>query len=150
MMPSTARTTLIPFSDTVEGPEPFSNDQERLTQKINALKADGETALLDAIFAAVATLEAQNPDGKKRRIVAMTDGIDNKSRRRVDEVVLRARSANIPLYLIGLGREQEIDERTMRLMAKETGGDYVRASNEQGPRQILRGLFVQDSRGRHR
>ena len=90
------------------------------------MKAEGETALFDALFAGVATLEVQSPDGKKRRIVAMTDGIDNKSRRRVDEVVDRAKSANIPLYLIGLGREKEIDERTMRFMAKETGGDYVR------------------------
>ena len=67
-------------------------------------EARGETALFDAVFSALATLEAYNPPGKKV-VVAMTDGIDNISRRRADEVIERAKDANVALFMLGFGRD---------------------------------------------
>src|SRR5205823_178542 len=87
-----ARTTLLPFSSSVSTPGNFTNDKADLQKRIERLKPEGETALFDAVFAAVATLEAGNPPGK-RAVVALTDGIDNSSRRRVDEAISRARES---------------------------------------------------------
>jgi Mg-chelatase subunit ChlD len=144
-MSSTARTTLLPFGSKVAVPEAFTNNKIVLNQTINDLKTEGETALFDATYAAVSTLEAERPVGKKgkRVVVALTDGIDNSSRRRVGEVIDRAKEAKIPLYLLGFGRTGELDEKVMTRMAAETGGQYYHAKNEKSLIQIFEKLSME-------
>ena len=48
-----AKTTLLPFSTTVERAEPFSADKEALKGRINKLQADGGTLLYDATYDAL-------------------------------------------------------------------------------------------------
>src|SRR5207237_2750696 len=140
-MPRTGRTTLIPFNTTVGTPEPFSNNRSALQAAIKNLAPAGETALYDATYAAIATLEANGTRGK-RAVVAMTDGVDNSSRRRVDEVIERAREAKIALHMLGLGRKGELDEKTMQEMATQTGGKYYHARNEKDLLEIFGNLSI--------
>src|SRR5262249_20791145 len=83
-----ARTTLLPFSSEVQPPGPLRSKTEagRLEAAIDELVPAGETALFDAVYTAIASLEAQRAPGKqvlgKRAVVVLTDGIDNSSRRR--------------------------------------------------------------------
>ncbi len=126
-MPSTGRTTLIPFNTAVSTPKPFSNNKFALTRDIQGLEPSGETALFDATYAAIATLDASGTRGK-RAVVAMTDGVDNSSRRRVEEVIERAREAKIALHMLGFGRKGELDEKAMQAMAAQTGGKYYHAA----------------------
>jgi VWFA-related protein len=127
-----ARTTLLPFSTHVERPEPFSADKLALKERINRLEADGGTLLYDATYDAILTLEAARPAGK-RAVVVLTDGVDEApgSRHRVEEIVTEAKQAGVPLYMLGLGRPGEVNDKVMRRMAETTGGRYFRASNEQ-------------------
>src|SRR5262249_3667828 len=55
----------------------------------------------------------------------------NSSRRRVEDVIERAKEARVPLHMLGLGRPGELDEAVMRRMANETGGAYYHAENEE-------------------
>lgn len=137
-----AHTTLLPFSTAVGVPERFSADKPALKKRIERLQPDGETALFDAVFAAVETLEAAAPKGK-RAVVALTDGIDNSSRRRVEEVIDRAREARIPMHMLGLGRPGELDEKIMKQMASASGGEYHHARNEEALVQIFEDLSIQ-------
>lgn len=140
-MSSAGRVSLIPFSSGVDQPRPFSNDKFALSSRIKKLTPEGETALFDATYTAIATLEADGTQGK-RAVVAMTDGIDNSSRRRVEEVIDRAREADIKLYLLGFGREGELDRVTMERMAKETGGKYYHARNKDSLLEIFENLSI--------
>ncbi len=140
-MSSAGRVSLIPFSTGVDQPRPFTNDKFALTARIKKLHPEGETALFDAIYTAIATLEADGTRGK-RAVVAMTDGIDNTSRRRVDEVLERAREAKIRLYLLGFGREGELDRETMEKLAKETDGKYYHARNKDALLEIFENLSI--------
>jgi VWFA-related protein len=142
MSSETGRVSLIPFSTRVEAPRAFTNDKVALKKRIGDLAPAGETALLDAVYTAVATLEADDAKGK-RAVVAMTDGIDNSSRRRVEEVIARAKDANIKLYLLGFGRTDEIDHATMERMAKETGGQYFHAKNKDKLLEIFEKLSIE-------
>jgi len=142
IMPSTGFTTLIPFSSDVGRPGAFTSEKHKMTDQINKLQPFGETALFDATYAAIATLEAENPVGK-RAVVAMTDGVDNSSRRRVDEVIERAKEAKVPLYMLGFGREGELDRKGMEKMAKETGGRYYHAKNEKALLDIFENLSIE-------
>ena len=87
-------------------------------------------------------LEADRPRGK-RAVIAMTDGIDNTSRRGFDELLQHAKEANIPLYMLGFGRDGEIDEGKMRQMAQETGGKYYHAKSKDDLVEIFENLSIQ-------
>jgi len=142
VMPSTGRTTLVPFNSTVGTPKAFSNEKIPLSAAIKQLTPQGETALFDATYAAIATLETDGTKGK-RAVIAMTDGVDNSSRRRVEEVIERAKEAKIPLHMLGFGRQGELDEKTMKAMADQTGGKYYHAKNEKALLEIFENLSIQ-------
>jgi VWFA-related protein len=126
-----ARTTLLPFSTLVENPEPFTDDKAGLKSRIVQLRPEGGTLLYDATLAGIETLAAAQSRGKKA-VVVLTDGKDESPGSRVsDQVVIdRAREACVSLYMLGLGRPEEINEAVMRRMAAETGGLYRHAGNQ--------------------
>jgi VWFA-related protein len=143
IMRTNARATLLEFSDQVRIPDPFSGDKGKLRKdletRISKAKAEGETAFLDAAYTAVATLVAENPKGIKA-VVVLTDGVDNSSRRRKEEVIARAKEAGIKIYMLGLGRPGELDEATMKAIADGTGGKYYHAGNEEKLMELFESL----------
>ena len=143
-MSPVGRVSIIPFSTVVGKPQSFRDKSQlvELKKSIQKLKPSGETALFDAVFDGINALEADNSRGK-RAVVAMTDGFDNTSRRRVEEVIERAKEANVPLYLLGFGRASEIDDVTMRKMADSTGGKFYHATNKDKLIEIFESLSVQ-------
>ncbi len=140
-MSTAGRVCIIPFSTFVGTPRPFRDKSQldHLKKSIKRLEPEGETAILDAVYEAICVLDADNPPGK-RAVIAMTDGIDNSSRRRVEEVIERAKEAKIPVYLLGFGRKHEIDETTMDRIAKSTGGEYFHAKNKDALIRIFESL----------
>lgn len=138
-----ARTTLLPFSDKIATPEPFTNDKGALERAAGKLKAKGGTLLYDATLTGVETLAAARPEGKKA-VVVLTDGVDESpgSRHRPEQVVERAREAGIPLHMLGLGRANEINEPVMRQMAEQTGGSYHHATDQQSLFDIFEKLSI--------
>jgi VWFA-related protein len=142
MMSETGRVSLISFGSRVDTPKAFTGNKTKLKDNIVKLAPAGETAMLDAVYTGIATVDADAPKGR-RVVVAMTDGIDNSSRRRVDEVIDRAKDAKIKLYLLGFGREHEIDHATMRKMATETGGKYYHAKNKASLVEIFEALSIE-------
>ena len=143
LMRPEAETTLLPFSDKVEKPRPFTSDKADLKHRVLELRPAGQTAILDATFEAVMTLEVSRRPGK-RAVVAMTDGRDNRSHRSAKDIIQLARDAKVPLYMLGLGRDKEIDETVMRRLAEEpgTGGEYYRAANQQKLFEVFESLSI--------
>jgi len=137
-----AKTSLMPFNNVVARPKPFSDDKEALKSGLAQLKAQGGTKLFDAAYDAVETLVAARPVGK-RAVVVLTDGIDESSRRNVEDVIRRAKEAQVPLHMLGLGRARELNEPVMRRMGLETGGTYERAGNEQTLYRVFENLSIQ-------
>jgi VWFA-related protein len=127
-----ATMTVLPFSSKVETPERFSEDRRLLERRIERLQPEGGTLLYDATYAGIETLMASQAVGKKA-VVVLTDGKDEDPGSRVsDQVVIdRAKEAKIPLYMLGLGRHEEINEEVMQKMATQTGGKYYHAGSQQ-------------------
>ncbi len=143
LMHRKAMATLLPFSSRVERPEPFTNDQMRLRRRILGLQPEGGTSLYDATFAGIETLVASGrPD--KRYVVVLTDGVDEDpgSRHDPDDVIERAREAGVTVYMLGLGRKEEINEAVMRQIAERTGGKYFHAENPQRLFEIFESLSL--------
>lgn len=122
--------SLQPFSTQVEPSGPFSDDKGKLQEEIKTLKPGGGTQLYDAMYSGIMTLAATCPEGK-RRLVVMTDGVDEApgSRHRDDEVIAAAQREGVMLHLVGFGRANEINSTVMEKMAKETDGTFTHADS---------------------
>jgi VWFA-related protein len=143
LMRTRSRTTLLPFSTTVEPAQPFSSEKDKLKAEINKLKPQGGTLLYDATYAGIETLMAERPRGKKA-VVVLTDGKDEDpgSRRSAQMVIDRAKETGIPLYMLGLGKKKEINDAVMKRMGKETGGDYYYAGDQQKLVELFEKLSI--------
>jgi hypothetical protein len=75
--------------------------------------------------------------------VVLTDGINNRGPRRVEDVIELARGAEVPLHMLGFGRPGELDHEVMQRMARETRGTYHHASDEQRLFEIFENLSIQ-------
>jgi VWFA-related protein len=142
VMPTTGAASLLPFSDSPEPASEFSNNRALLIQQVQALRAGGYTAFLDATYAAIGKLDASGRPGK-RAVIAMTDGDDNVSQRDAKDVVLRAMKAKIPIYTLGFGREDQVNTKLLRMLADETGGNSYHARDEKSLIEIFEDLSIQ-------
>lgn len=122
------RAALIAFSDGVN-PDPaqlnpnreadFSDNLDPLFDLIENLDSYGQTHLYNATAKMVAMTENE-PEGR-RAVLLLTDGRNEPvGVGDPEEAIQRAKEADIPFFIIGLGRN--IDEPYLDRLATETGG----------------------------
>jgi VWFA-related protein len=80
---------------------PFSTDHQMAAQRMELLRADGKSALYDATYTALQSLEGA--DYPNRKLILITDGIDNSSAASEKEVVAEATKEGVPIYAVGIG-----------------------------------------------
>jgi len=143
LMRRDAMTTLLPFSSTVDVADRFTDDKRALVARIRFLKPEGGTLLYDATYDGIETLVAARREGRNA-VVVLTDGKDEAPGSRYSDqlVIDRAKEAKVPLYMLGLGQPEEINESVMKRMAKETGGKYFHAGSEQRLFEIFEKLSI--------
>lgn len=144
LMRRDAKTALQPFSSDVDDvPGDFTDDKRLMIQRIKELQPSGGTSLYDATYAGLETLAAARREGRKA-VVVLTDGRDESPGSRVAAqlVIERAKELKYPLYMLGLGQKEEINETVMKRMAQETGGKYFHAGNEQKLFDIFENLSI--------
>ena len=91
---------LLIFADgEVEVAAPFSRERERFLKEIEHLDAFGQTALFDAL--AVSPEYATRGNREKRALLLITDGVENDSRMKIEDVGEIARRADVPIFVIG-------------------------------------------------
>lgn len=101
---------------------------EDVRHALTGLKPSGRyTALHDALYDASRYL--RDAPGGKKAIVLITDGKDENSSLDLDDGLKIAQESQIPVFAIGIGR---IQERTLRRIAKLTGGSYLTSGAARG------------------
>ena len=88
------------FNTHVELVAGFSRDRQGLRNSVAHLRADGNTALWDAV--AFGLERMQSSSHQKRVLVVVTDGDDNSSRLSFKELLERAKEAGVLIYTIGM------------------------------------------------
>jgi Ca-activated chloride channel homolog len=140
---------------------PTTTDHAATHTAIAAIRAVGYgedgTAIGSAIAAAVNRLRAGS--WSERRILLITDGVNNAGPISPLDAASLARTLNIRIDTLGIGSDRisrfwvpspegaavaveariEIDEKTLEDIARETGGTYVRARNS---RELLEALLA--------
>lgn len=103
---------------------PFTNDLAVLRRALSGISARGRTALHDALAYAIRHLATGT--SQKKVLIAVSDGGDNASSTRLDQVVALARQTDVVIYAIGLvDQYQRRDAKpgVLKQLAKETGGE---------------------------
>ena len=126
----TDQGAIITFSATVSVARGLTSDKDALIASTNAASAGGNTAIFDAVGAAVDVLSSVPPQ-TRRAIVLLTDGQDNSSRLTLAAVTDRLRGQGYPLYVVGLGTS--LDRPVLQALADGSSGGqaYVAPSSEQ-------------------
>jgi VWFA-related protein len=113
--------TVLGFNDSIFTLTRRATDAAERTQAIDRLAPWGATALYDLIISAVDT--AGTGSGRKA-LVVFTDGEDQGSRARLEDVEASLQSSDVTLYMIGQGRGTSLEtmKTVMRRLAEPTGG----------------------------
>lgn len=103
--------------------EPFSDNRQELIAALNEARADGRTALYDAIQAGLDHLNQSTLD--KKVLMVISDGGDNASHHTLAQVLDAAERSNAIIYTIGLFDEYDEDRNpaVLKKIARETGGE---------------------------
>ncbi|MCB9362558.1 VWA domain-containing protein [Candidatus Woesearchaeota archaeon] len=128
--------------------------KDRVIDKLSSITAkDGRTAIGDGLALAI-DMVTSIPN-KKKLVILLSDGVHNSGVISVGEAIQFARDNEIQVYTIGMGSDAptvigydffgrpqyaELDESTLKQIAKETGGDYYRAVDDKTLQDIYEGL----------
>ncbi|HEU4691947.1 MAG TPA: VWA domain-containing protein [Vicinamibacterales bacterium] len=102
---------------------PFTGDRVLLDEALDRMTLEGQTALYSAILEGLAHLNESKLT--KKALIVISDGRDNASRLRLDDVVKRADLSGASFYAIGIydREDDDADPRTLRNLANRTGGE---------------------------
>ena len=101
----------------------FTNRSDELERAISMTPARGMTALYDAIVEALERLQAGSRD--KKALIVITDGGDNASKHRLDDVLKLAGQSSALVYPIGVFSDDDPDRNpgVLNRLARATGGE---------------------------
>ena len=111
---------LFTFNTAVVGSVDLTSDRAPLEAAISAVQPAGETALYDAIAAALKRLK---PIKRRKAVVVFTDGEDNRSRLSVAQVIEMARASEVSVYSVAEGKDASTTVTAfLDRIAVQTGG----------------------------
>lgn len=125
---------LMVYNTQVNYVQQLTQDHAVLNQAIDSIKTGGDTAMYDALIAAEQALK--DVTGRKA-IIAVTDGLDNRSSSKATDVVAGVSQNSLSISTIGLGdatskAQTGLDETALKSLAQQAGGSYSLASDPQG------------------
>jgi Ca-activated chloride channel family protein len=119
---------ILSFSNRISYVQAVTSDQKALIAAIEGLKADGDTAMYDALLKSVDIL---NPLPGRKAIIVMTDGLDNLSKHTALDVIQSIGKTGLSISTIGFGVSGQgtgnlsaLDEAGLEALAGEAGGQY--------------------------
>jgi VWFA-related protein len=99
--------SLLPFTDEVGRIQPLTSEQRLDPPRTKVAMRAGGTALYDALASALCHMKsARHP---RQAIVAITDGADQHSRLRLEQLIELARSSNPQIFMIGFYDRSEYE-----------------------------------------
>lgn len=141
-------TFILTFNKRPDLISDFTSDRHRLENSILGLRADGETALFDAIEVALDRMKhARN---RKKVLVVVTDGEDNASRLKFRELIERAEEEEAVIYTVGMfessmsvvsslmGRGDRDAQSELRKLAEVTGASAHFPGNVDQCKSVMR------------
>jgi VWFA-related protein len=101
---------------------PFTDKTVQLQAALSKFKTSGETALYDALAAAIEHLKKGNRD--KKVLIVVSDGGDNASKYKLSQILEMAEKSDAIIYTIGIYTDEDPDKKpdALRRLSHATGG----------------------------
>jgi VWFA-related protein len=102
---------------------PFTGDQRQLEAALSKNKADGLTALYDAVAVALEHLKKGKWD--KKVLIVISDGGDNASGRKLAEILTMVNQSSAILYTMGIfdANDDDRNPRVLKQLSRMSGGE---------------------------
>jgi Ca-activated chloride channel homolog len=103
----------------------LKNNRSTLVRAVQNLDSGGNTAMLDGVAAAYDRLQALNDRSRINAIVVMTDGKENASSIKLNQLVTKLQQGNergVPVVVFGIAYGSDADMAPLQAMADATGG----------------------------
>ena len=102
---------------------PFTDQTAQLQTALSKFKTSGETALYDAVAAAIEHLNKGDRD--KKVLIVVSDGGDNASKHNLGQIMAMAGKSDAIIYTIGIYTDEDPDQKpdALRQLSKATGGE---------------------------
>jgi Ca-activated chloride channel homolog len=113
------RAAVMACQQEVQLLEPLTADLSRARLALSRAQAQGSTALVDAVYAA---LRATDPGPRRTAIVVFSDGLDNLSWLRAEEGVEAARRTGALVYGVAVRAKNDRPHPFLRDVTRATGG----------------------------
>lgn len=139
-------TAIYNFDTKVSLVQDFSNSRD-ISERVFDLKPDGYTALNDAIFKAAQEL-AKRPE-KRKAIIVLSDGADNKSGRGADKVLKAALASNVTIYTIDMsatdtgGKDRMQNQGALKNFAEKSGGTFIPTAGGAAMRTAFKNIVAE-------
>ena len=133
------RVGLIQFAsdvNTLVYMDELGNNRAALQAVVDSLIAEGDTALLDAVYEAHQRLEGLGDTERINAIVVMTDGRENYSRTSLQKLVREMESSDVPVVVFSIAYGQDADMQMLRIISEPTGGQV-----REGDLETIRDLY---------
>ncbi|HJS74193.1 MAG TPA: VWA domain-containing protein [Vicinamibacteria bacterium] len=133
-LPRTENLFVMDFDENIRLSQYSTDDQRLLSDRIYDVRAEGWTALYDAVATFLERLYGL--DGKKT-LVIFSDGVDSRSTLSMGEVMDMVKLSDATIHTIHFGVSQARNTRAfeegrfLRQMSSETGGSYAFGDNLQ-------------------
>jgi len=137
------RVAIIDFDSKVTVTQPFTYNKTLLINSLDSLYPRLNTALYDAIYTAI---EEISKEIGVKAVIVFTDGIENASKRKIEEVISFANERKVPIYTIGLGKDAK--EEPLKEIADATHAFYRFAPNASDLENIYKDI-AQKQKGQY-
>jgi Ca-activated chloride channel family protein len=124
---------LITFSDRPQLTAGFSRKIQNVEDRLVLTQPKGRTALLDAVYLALSTME--DAHNKRKAVLIISDGGDNHSRYTENEVKSMVQEADVQIFAMGLfdsvvsTPEEQMGPELLSEITRVTGGKSFTVSN---------------------
>ena len=128
--------------------------KDRVIEKLRDIQPrEGKTAIGDGL--ALGIDMASSIPNKKKVVILLSDGVNNAGVISPQEAIAFAKANNIQVYTIGMGSKgrvvlaydwfgnpqyAELDEETLKSIARQTGGEYFKSVDDETLPQIYAGI----------
>lgn len=133
--------SVVNFTGRTETQIALTNDHYKALATYAAVEGidqrAGGTAVYDGIMASLEEL-AKTPASTDRALIVFTDGEDNTSAYRMEEVIARAKTLNVKIYAIVYGMT---DRRPLDQLTRETGGKIRELTDADSFDKVFLGLY---------
>ncbi len=96
------RIAIVSFADEVRVLSGFTGNKQALTQAVNGIQAEGETAFNDAVIQGVSLFNQANARNLLPNLIVLTDGEDTSSEATLEEALAAVESSDVRTFGVAL------------------------------------------------